>query len=199
MLWIRTYFCNNCLSLWYVIRFPKKTRREISPQLSYILSTSCIQEFWDYVLLLLYGLRQGPICSLCYAQTRHLNPPLRCVHTDKNLVVRLGTTWLCDIKRVVVGGWYGRRVSCNILCYATKIVNRQMSVHFKRNSCHIMVSQRCCVLSDVIWIFFCHFLRCSRAKFIQKIVDVRRWLHNHFLHDHDTFYAAQPCCTKLYD
>ncbi len=27
---------------------------------------------------------------------------LRCVHTDKNLVVRLGTTWLCDIKRVVV-------------------------------------------------------------------------------------------------
>ncbi len=27
---------------------------------------------------------------------------LRCVHADKNLVVRLGTTWLCDIKRVVV-------------------------------------------------------------------------------------------------
>ncbi len=27
---------------------------------------------------------------------------LRCVHTDKNLVVQLGTTWLCDIKCVVV-------------------------------------------------------------------------------------------------
>ncbi len=27
---------------------------------------------------------------------------LRCVHTDKNLVVRLGTTWLCDIKCVVI-------------------------------------------------------------------------------------------------
>ncbi len=35
-------------------------------------------------------------------------------------------------------------------CRATKIMNRQMSVHFKRNSCDIMVSQRCCVLSDVI-------------------------------------------------
>ncbi len=35
-------------------------------------------------------------------------------------------------------------------CRATKIVNCQMSVHFKRNSCDIMVSQRCCVLSDVI-------------------------------------------------
>ncbi len=35
-------------------------------------------------------------------------------------------------------------------CCANKIVNRQMSVHFKRNSCDIMVSQRCCVLCDVI-------------------------------------------------
>ncbi len=35
-------------------------------------------------------------------------------------------------------------------CRATKIVNRQMPVNFKRNSCDIMVSQRCCVLSDVI-------------------------------------------------
>ncbi len=35
-------------------------------------------------------------------------------------------------------------------CLATKIVNCQMLVHFKRNSCYIMVSQRCCVLSDVI-------------------------------------------------
>ncbi len=26
----------------------------------------------------------------------------RCVHTDKNLVLRLGTTWLGDIKHVVV-------------------------------------------------------------------------------------------------
>ncbi len=59
-------------------------------------------------------------------------------------------------------------------CCATQIVKRQMSVHFKRNSCDIMVSQRCCVLSDVIWTYFCHFLRCSRAKFIKKIVDVRR-------------------------
>ncbi len=40
---------------------------------------------------------------------------------DKNLVIRLGTTWLCDIKYVaVVVVWtYGRRVSCNILCCAT--------------------------------------------------------------------------------
>ncbi len=22
-----------------------------------------------------------------------------------------------------------------------------------------------------------------------------RWSHNNFLHDHDTFYVAQPCCT----
>ncbi len=29
---------------------------------------------------------------------------LRCVHTDKNLVVRHGTTQLCDIKHVVVVG-----------------------------------------------------------------------------------------------
>ncbi len=47
-----------------------------------------------------------------------------------------------------------------------------MSVHFKRNSCDIMVSQRCCVLSNVIWTYFRHFLRCSCAKFIKKIVDV---------------------------
>ncbi len=33
-----------------------------------------------------------------------------------------------------------------------------------------MVSQRC-VLSDVIWTYFCHFLRCSRTKFIKKILD----------------------------
>ncbi len=57
-------------------------------------------------------------------------------------------------------------------CCATKIANRQMSVYFKRNSCDIMVSERCCVLSDVIWTYFCHFLRCSRAKFIKKIVDL---------------------------
>ncbi len=63
-------------------------------------------------------------------------------------------------------------LSCDILCCATKIVNRQMSVHFKRNSCDIMVSQRCCVLSDGIWTYFCHFLYCSHAKFIKKIVDV---------------------------
>ncbi len=53
-------------------------------------------------------------------------------------------------------------------CCATKIVNRQMSVHFKKHSCDIMVSQRWCVLSDVIWTYFCHFLRCSHAKFIKK-------------------------------
>ncbi len=35
-----------------------------------------------------------------------------------------------------------------------------------------MVSQRCCVVSDIIWTYFCHFLRCSRAKFIIKIVNV---------------------------
>ncbi len=35
-------------------------------------------------------------------------------------------------------------------CYATKIVNRQMSVHFEMNSFDIMVSQRCYLLSDVI-------------------------------------------------
>ncbi len=57
-------------------------------------------------------------------------------------------------------------------CCPTKIVNRQMSVHFKRNSCDIMVSQICCVLSDVIWTYFCHFLRCSPVKFIKEIVDV---------------------------
>ncbi len=33
-----------------------------------------------------------------------------------------------------------------------------------------MVSQRCCVLYDVIWTYFCHFLR--YAKFINKIVVV---------------------------
>ncbi len=62
-------------------------------------------------------------------------------------------------------------------CRATKIVSRQMSVHFKRNSCDIMVSQRCCVLSDVIWTYFCHFLHCSCAKFIKTnrgCVDVGR-------------------------
>ncbi len=74
-----------------------------------------------------------------------------------------------------------------------------MSVYFKRNSCDIMVSQRCCVLSNVIWTYFCHFLRCSRAKFIKKSWMCGRWSHNNFLHDHDTFYDAQPCCTKLYD
>ncbi len=57
-------------------------------------------------------------------------------------------------------------------CRATKIVNRQISVLFKRNSCDIMVSQRCCVLSDVIRTYFYHFLPCSRAKFIKKIGDV---------------------------
>ncbi len=97
MLWIRTYFYNNYLSLWFVIRFPKNETRTkawlqkcrmpgnmdvssaclclkhftkedirivenrhllISPQLSYIVITSCIQEFWDYVQsTLLYGLR----------------------------------------------------------------------------------------------------------------------------------------------
>ncbi len=57
-------------------------------------------------------------------------------------------------------------------CCATKIVNCQMSVHFKRNSGDIMVSQRCYVLSNIIWTYFCHFLRCSRAKFIKKILDV---------------------------
>ncbi len=57
-------------------------------------------------------------------------------------------------------------------CCVTKIVNQQMSVHFKRNSCDIMVSQRYFMLSDVIWTYFCHFLRCSRAKFIKKIVNV---------------------------
>ncbi len=25
----------------------------------------------------------------------------------------------------------------------------------------------------------------------------RRWSHNNFLHDHDTFYVAKPCMTKL--
>ncbi len=91
---------------------------------------------------------------------------------DKNLVVRLGTTWLCDIKRVVVV-W---------MVWATCVVRHFMLcdhdreppnvVHFKRNLCDIMVSQRCSVLSDVIWTYFCHFLRRSRAKFIKKIVDV---------------------------
>ncbi len=71
-------------------------------------------------------------------------------------------------------GRYGRRVSCDILYCATKILNRQMLVHFKRNSCDIMVSQRCCVLSDIIWTYFCHFLHRSRAKFIKKIVNVGR-------------------------
>ncbi len=54
------------------------------------------------------------------------------------------------------------------VCRATKIVNRQMSVHFKRKSCDIMISQRCCVLSDIIWTYFRHFSSCSRAKFIKK-------------------------------
>ncbi len=26
-----------------------------------------------------------------------------------------------------------------------------------------------------------------------------RWSQNNFLHVYDTFYVAQPCCTKLYD
>ncbi len=95
----------------------------------------------------------------------------RCVHTDKNLVIWLGTTLLCDIKRVGVKWTVWATWSCDILCCATKIVNRQMSVHFKRNSCDIMVSQRC-ALSDVIWTYFYYFLRCSRAKFIKKLVDV---------------------------
>ncbi len=86
-------------------------------------------------------------------------------------------------------------------CRATKIVNYQMLVHFKRNLCDIMVSQRC-VLSDIIWTYFCHFLHCSCAKFIKKnrgCVDVGRtttfcmtttrfMLHN---------LVVQSCMTKL--
>ncbi len=67
--------------------------------------------------------------------------------------------------------------------------------------CDIMVSQRYCVLSDVIWIYFCHFLRCSRTKCIKKnrrCVDVGRTTFctttirfmSHNL-------VAQSCMTKL--
>ncbi len=95
------------------------------------------------------------------------------------------------------------RVSCDILCCATKIVNRQMSVHFKRNLCDIMISQRCCVLSEVIWTYFCHFLRCSRAEFIKKIVDV--WTSvaqlfswpRHFLCRTTLLYNCCPCGPTL--
>ncbi len=34
--------------------------------------------------------------------TKNVQITLRCVYTDKNLVVQLGTTWLCETERVVV-------------------------------------------------------------------------------------------------
>ncbi len=64
------------------------------------------------------------------------------------------------------------------VCHATFYVARPRSWTTKYRStskemraCDIMVSQRCCVLSDVIWTYFCHFLHCSRTKFIKIIVD----------------------------
>ncbi len=73
MLWIHTYFYNNYLSLWYVIRFPKNETRNF-PQLSYILITSCIQEFRVYVQsTLLYGLRDDGTSGLLspFGRARH--------------------------------------------------------------------------------------------------------------------------------
>ncbi len=89
------------------------------------------------------------------------------------------TTWYNMVVRYKMcrGNVDGMRDVCRATfyvvrpCFATQIVNCQMSVHFKKNSCDIMVLQRCYVLSEVIWTYFCHFLRCSRAKFIKKIVD----------------------------
>ncbi len=46
---------------------------------------------------------------------------------NKNLAVQLGTTWLCDIKRVViVVVWtvWATRVSCDILCCATMLCDQ---------------------------------------------------------------------------
>ncbi len=86
-------------------------------------------------------------------------------------------------------------------CCVTKIVNRQMAVHFKKNSCDIMISQKCCVLSDVIWTYFCHFLRCSCSKFIKKSWMCGRWSTITFCMTTTRFMShnlvVQSCMTKL--
>ncbi len=63
----------------------------------------------------------SPLAQTCKCSIRDFL--LRCVHTDKNLVVRLGTTWLCDIKRVVVVVVWTVWATCVVrhLCCATKL------------------------------------------------------------------------------
>ncbi len=84
---------------------------------------------------------------------------------DKNLVVRFGTTWLCNLKRVVVV-W---------MVWATCVVQHFMLCDQDGEPPNVGALQKKFVRHNGLTKMlcaFCHFIRCSRAKFIRKIVDV---------------------------
>ncbi len=96
---------------------------------------------------------------------------LKCIHTDKNLVVRLGTTWLCNIKRVAVVGmvWAMCIVRHFMLCDQDREL--QNVGHFRRNLCDNGLTKMLCAICHYLNIFL-SFFTLHRAKFIKKIVVV---------------------------
>ncbi len=149
---------------------------------------------------------------------------VKCVYTNRNLVLWLHTTRLCNIESVKVrphGQQFGHTTLYN------KVVRHKTYRGHAKSCCATNVH-----LSTIFFINLAQLQREKWQKYVQITTDSTQHLwetimsHKFLLkwtdiwrftilvaqpkmshdtrrpyrpHYHDTFYVAQPCCTKFYD